>query len=390
MGLTTPPPLVRTQQAVFSWLQHTLITDLLLHRQQRKRLKTMYPTIIDIYEEATLKEAITIMNRYRLLALPVYRYEADPLEQQYIGIVTLADILSFTVFQKVFDDLDLYHLDASVYDPRIGRCVDESASFEQYLRTLDDQERFANTQVRDLCGLTAESAAFTTLSSKDTLANLLLTFGHVHRAIVRDPENPNNVAMISQTDLVDFVLEMAHMEDKLHLQEILSTTVDYVAEYCFKRHHGSSQVDSDANQPVQLQRPAVIEVPYNYTAISAFRVMHSHRVSAVAVVDPSQNHRLVANLSASDLRGITFERMEDLLLPIPEFLDTMRRSLSEKSKHPGPLVTVSPHTDLGTAMTKALQYRIHGIWILGKDPPQTDRPVGAITFSDFLSMLVPE
>ncbi len=50
--------------------------------------------------------------------------------------------------------------------------------------------------------------------------------------------------------------------------------------------------------------------------------MGLERFHSLAIVD--EQNRIVGNISASDLRGITIERIEDLLLPVLEFVDKQR------------------------------------------------------------------
>lgn len=49
-----------------------------------------------------------------------------------------------------------------------------------------------------------------------------------------------------------------------------------------------------------------------FTALSAFKVLYMHHVSSVAIVNPEK--KLVANLSATDLRGISKSNLDILCL----------------------------------------------------------------------------
>jgi hypothetical protein len=51
--------------------------------------------------------------------------------------------------------------------------------------------------------------------------------------------------------------------------------------------------------------------------------LYVHRVSAIAIID--HRKRLVANLSASDLRGLSKETLEELMLPVFEYLEKQNR-----------------------------------------------------------------
>jgi hypothetical protein len=51
--------------------------------------------------------------------------------------------------------------------------------------------------------------------------------------------------------------------------------------------------------------------------------MFEHKVNAVAVVDISSGGKIVANLSASDLRGITADTLDNVKMPVLDYLQTL-------------------------------------------------------------------
>ena len=63
---------------------------------------------------------------------------------------------------------------------------------------------------------------------------------------------------------------------------------------------------------------SVVTAPWNATALECFKLMRDRNVSALGVVDDAG--RLVANLSASDLRRLDRESFRLLALPVAEFI----------------------------------------------------------------------
>ena len=114
-------------------------------------------------------------------------------------------------------------------------------------------------------------------------------------------------------------------------------------------------------------------------AHAAFTTMFSYNVSGVGVVDA--NERLVANLSASDLRRLQPDNFRVLSLPLDAFLDEMQAP----GRHP---VTVAPSATL-LEVVRLLgggggTGRLHRVYICDAG----GRPVGVITATDVLRMLV--
>lgn len=66
---------------------------------------------------------------------------------------------------------------------------------------------------------------------------------------------------------------------------------------------------------------AVTSIRASESAVNGFQKMYQKNVSAVAVLDDVTG-ALVANFSASDLRGLTHETIANVKLPVTEFLRT--------------------------------------------------------------------
>ena len=110
-------------------------------------------------------------------------------------------------------------------------------------------------------------------------------------------------------------------------------------------------------------------------AIHAFYQMWFHKVSGVAVVDG--NGALLANLSVTDLKGLSQENFPSLLDPVLEFND---KQVVYKKITP---LTVTPDTTFETVVLKIAATGVHRLWIVDKEK----KPAGIISLTDVMNLL---
>ena len=60
--------------------------------------------LVSVHQDTSLAMVLMIMREEKILSVPVYKQMQDG-GKEYIGIVSSFDILSYTVFQQVFDIL---------------------------------------------------------------------------------------------------------------------------------------------------------------------------------------------------------------------------------------------------------------------------------------------
>lgn len=107
-------------------------------------------------------------------------------------------------------------------------------------------------------------------------------------------------------------------------------------------------------------------------AIDGFLKMLDAKVDACAVVD--MNGRLVASLSASDLRGMTSENLATILLPALEFFPTMTGA-----RAPPPLFCYAQDMLLDTSR-KILKASTRRCWMVD----QEGRPIGLVSMGKII------
>ena len=153
-----------------------------------------------------------------------------------------------------------------------------------------------------------------------------------------------------------------------------------------------------------LDRKPVITVPSTTSALAAFAVMLAAGVSAVGITSAADGP-LVANLSVSDLRGLTSDGWGALAQPVATFLlqkngeVATAAELSERQVLVGrvsaesggaaqepativPLHAVHPSTTFGELLAKFDARGVHHMWVLDDD----QRPLGIITPTDVLKV----
>ena len=85
---------------------------------------SLYPTLIEIESKSTCYHALALMQQFNILALPVFTFKGAPFKKEYLGIVSIQDVMSHLVLQKGIEAFEL-------------GSKDESTSFENYLRSLE-------------------------------------------------------------------------------------------------------------------------------------------------------------------------------------------------------------------------------------------------------------
>ncbi|KAJ3412263.1 hypothetical protein HDV05_001022 [Chytridiales sp. JEL 0842] len=383
------------QQTLFSAsksLQTTLasipISAVIAHRSLFKQ-----KPLVTVHAQTPLHTAMDVMADHGLFAVPVYKFvkEDEVGERDFVGIVSMFDVLGDTVFQKVFDEME-------------GPTTKESSTeyFKRWVHVGQSVIEYFKRPVSELIPTPSEEIVNWCLTSLDSVADLMtaLVYSPYHRILVQQvsedesgDDAPKGMVMVSQTDLLRFILDKRDTLCPQPITAILSTPLSQLHNILTLRHQ--------ASDPNQLLNPAsiisgatkkLIAVPSDFSAIAAFRVLYLHRVSAVPITHPSTSE-IIGTLSASDLRGLkaTKESLETLLLPVMEFKESKRplflpvgweRMDSDLLGGPRRLRYVKEETGVGDAARMALDSKIHRVWIV-----ESGKPVGVMALSDCLSLL---
>lgn len=186
---------------------------------------------------------------------------------------------------------------------------------------------------------------FKTVTYSSSLMEVAKLFGEgIHRVAVMNQENQRIENVISQSDLIRFLTKRgswigSKIEKPLFECDIFSSNVTWIK--------------------------------HTETAIQAFKLMKEKGFSGLPIID--DNLRLIANISATDLKGLNEEKFQYIKLPVHDFL----KKLHGFPKAP---VYVRPEDTVETLMLKFVVHKVHRIYIV--DPSM--KPTGVITLTDLI------
>jgi len=121
----------------------------------------------------------------------------------------------------------------------------------------------------------------------------------------------------------------------------------------------------------------VITMSFTAKAIHAFYLMQYHKVSAVCVVD--SEGCLLANVSASDIRGLHQDQLHLLMQPVLVFLLQHNGAI----KRP---VSCDLDYTFGNVLAMLAQEHVHRVWVV-EDDSAAQVPVGVVTVGDICTLL---
>jgi len=197
-----------------------------------------------------------------------------------------------------------------------------------------------DSKVSSIQGTSTESSKFFVFRMNDKLEKLLEPFSHgIHRVLVEQQPPNQGYVIFSQSDVIKYFLEV---EDQLG--SLLDITVDKL-------------------KPLKL--PTLIRDTSD--ALEGFKAIRQNKIYAVGVVD--ENGKLVANLSASDLRGLKKEQLDSLTKP------SFIQATKFKNKK---LVTVSSIDTLFECMSLMAENKVHRVWVVDSEV----HPIGVVTLTD--------
>jgi CBS domain-containing protein len=293
-------------------------------------LKEKNRKIIEINGSVTVSEALKVLAENNILSVPVW----DKNDGDYLGFLDVLDIVNYVV--------NMYTVGTSV----------KEVQWEKYCTDLELLQhrgiRFGMKPIKEIINASRKDE-FIPVYGHGTVYQLIegVFYKGIHRAPIMDELNKVRNC-VTQSDVMEFIGK--HME-------VINPKL------------GGMTVGQ-----LQLGTKDIITMSANSLAIHAFWEIYANRVSAVAVVNSSGS--LVANLSASDIRGLQQQHFSSLLLPVTQYL------IVNKGKPQAPL-TCTKDTDFSTILMKMVLFRIHRVWIVN----EKEQPVGVISQTDIMKKL---
>jgi len=239
-------------------------------------------------------------------------------------------------------------LDVAAYALHLWRAYNRTARIQELL----EKNKFMDTRVRDVINFSRRNDWITVnegASLLDCIHNFHSRVYRSHRLAILD-NNGELRNLITMSDIIKFAAKHS---------SVIPFSDNTVTELSLIR--------------------ACIMVRCDSLLYNTLAVLCDHRISGLALVD--WENKLVANFSASDLKGMLLNAFEMFDKPTIEFI---RKGTQIKSKIPP--VTASQHLSLKEALKMMSDTKIHRIFIT--DDKQL--PFGIVSCTDVVQALAPQ
>ncbi|KAI8894388.1 hypothetical protein BC833DRAFT_568401 [Globomyces pollinis-pini] len=335
-------------------LKETRISTLLEHKR-----KVGFHPLVSLNENTSIREALVLLLEKNILAAPIFKI-VEKEEKVYTGIMSIYDILSFSVFQKIFD--------SNVVDLNENKFIDQV----DQLQASD----FFHSPIKKLLGANNDSTSPWIVNSTDPLTSLLSLFTthKQHRALVIDsdilfssvfgPIPPSaSLRIVTQTDLVKFLYE----------SRIGGTTLamDYIEPLFNLNYKQVSKLLDHESKPL-------IAMLDSQSALHGFRTMYIDKLSAIPIV--TEEGTIVATLSASNLRGLTMDNISTLVKPVLQYLKNEVRD--RDSIKPDQVCSIDEEQTVENGVALMVKQKIHRVWVTGS----ANDLAGVLSLTDVLSL----
>jgi len=174
---------------------------------------------------------------------------------------------------------------------------------------------------------------------------------HVHRIAIFGPRG-NITGMITQSDIMRWVyhhLSEFEMFNKITLQQL------------------------------GMDRCNVTCVGDQTKAIDAFKKMSKQHLTGIGVVNAEG--KLIANVSASDLRGLSVSELPLLEMPVIDFLKLHQAHLTNRFK-PLKAISLHAHNTLTDLIKTFVESSIHRVYVIDEN----EKPNAIITLTDVIKL----
>jgi len=268
----------------------------------------------------SIETVLTKLRVHGLLSLPVMGEN-----NQLLGIVSIMDLLVFLAWGPYFEEGELD---------------------THKVTSLTNVHR----PITDVMGLSAEGRKLWVVEPTLRLSKLVEPFSSgIHRVLVPQMDDGRKTAyrVLSQSDVVAYIYK--HKKEVEHIVRLTLNEIGFKVK-------------------------PVVSITSDTPALEGFKSMSLDKVPAVAVVE---NNKLIANLSASDLRSINPDHLKKVVAPVKEFLLTLHGSIR-------PPLTISLESTLDQAMELLVNEEVHRLWIVNDN----ETPVGCFSLTDVIRVFV--
>ncbi|KAJ3035414.1 hypothetical protein HDV00_004012 [Rhizophlyctis rosea] len=304
--------------------------------------------LVSISADDKVEKAFELLLEHDLEALPVFSIDANG-RREYISIINVFDLIVYTTLQHVFEMPDLSNVDSTA---------------------VAERAEFLTHPVREVIGLSEESSVLHMVKKDEHVSRLISTLSHgVHHVLVEPDTSDTEPHIIAQTDLLKYLF--SHNES---LETTLNISAGEVISRMLRKVRASSQqenLDIHTHPPIPIPHQT-LTIGLQDSALLGFKKMKEHHVTSVGVVDRGA---LVSALSAANLRGLTRDRVHEVLKPVLVFLRNSQGEIPEPH-------ICTPRFTLSQVIANMIRLKHHRLFVVDEDQV----PVGVISMSDVISM----
>jgi len=295
--------------------------------------------LICFSEDETVESALQKLKENKILSAPVLRSATE-----IVGFVDILDLLAF--MHKVTTKI--------LTDPQYGES--RSLTEDDYRMMRKREKDFKIAQIRELVDYSKRNP-FHQLTEDAPLSDVVQLFKkRVHRIAVMDKNNTKLIGILSQSDLLNFIVSRPELFKDIRLDESLNKALP--------------TLEKEESRLISLK-------PYEQ-AFFGFLVMWDNDISAITIVN--DNNDVCGILSASDLKNV--DNFEMLLRPVSEFLDIVRKSQAKSANY---VVTCNLESSLADAVKTANKEHVHRLLLIDNN----NRATTTLTITDMLNCIFP-
>jgi len=302
------------------------------------QIKDLLPTrnLIILSDNDTVADALTKFNQNRISSAPVIGYGG---KHDILGFVDVLDLLTFLV------KVSTKTLTTTSYGESRSLTTDD-------MRLIMKRNKdFKVSAVRDLIDLSRRNP-FHRVRQDTSVRDIIRLFSQgIHRVAVMDVADERLIGVLSQSDVMKFVL----------------SNMDKFSGFKGDREMSKISFMTPTNN--------MVSVKDNIPAIDAFLKMHENGISAISIVD--NNNNLIGTLSASDLKMIDVQNDFNILIrPLREFTSDLRKAQKKSENF---MVACPPNSTLRDAMKMMSGEHVHRIFVVDNNKKAT----GVVSLTDF-------
>jgi len=147
-----------------------------------------------------------------------------------------------------------------------------------------------------------------------------------------------------------------------------------VIQFLHRNSHQFEKAMKKRLSQVGLDSGSIISATEEEKVIDAFSAIATSSIYGIAIVN--KEGVLCGNISATDVKGITYETFWKLELPIKDYLSERRRL---------PLVVCGPEDTIGEVVRLLAEKRVHRVYVID----DIGKPINVVTLTSIMKVLSP-